>query len=98
MVTAMRMGYHQGAVVVDKDNESQRPGNQQRRSFHLYGPFVPRRHAMADTTKHRLQDVLAASLPSSHPYRYTVYYLQSAPSKHAPLYPFQYSPKSPSKS
>jgi hypothetical protein len=56
------------------------------------------KHAMADTRKHRLSDFLAASLPSSHAYKYTAHYLQTAPSKHAPLYPSHHPPKSPSKS
>jgi len=53
---------------------------------------------MGDTAKQRLSDILAAAIPSSHPHKYRVHYLQSTPSKHASLYPGrQRTPKSPSK-
>ena len=48
----------------------------------------------------RLQDILASSIPSSHPHRYRVHYLLSPPTKHPSLYTCASTstPKSPSKS
>lgn len=54
---------------------------------------------MDDGGRQRLQDILATSIPSSHPHKYRVHYLLSPPTKHASLYTSPTTtPKSPSKS
>ena len=54
---------------------------------------------MGDGGGGSLHDILASSIPSSHPHKYKVHYLVSPPTKHPSLYSSQPQPvKSPSKS